>query len=68
MMKTFSKEDQGVLIELSTVEQWGAGEARENIADYLCNKKFRKFFNPLVLCLNRVINCPRLAIMTMLLN
>ena len=35
MMKTFEKEDQGVLIELSTVEQWGAGEAREHIANYL---------------------------------
>ena len=35
IMKTFEKEDQGVSIELSAVVQWGVGEAREHIADYL---------------------------------
>lgn len=35
----FKKEDQGVLIELSTVEQGGAEESKDNLADYLSNLK-----------------------------
>ena len=37
MMRTFDKEDQGVLIELSTVEQWGAEESGDILANCLSN-------------------------------
>lgn len=55
IMKTFEKEDQGVSIELSAVVQWGVGEAREHIADYLSKlqpeiqkviQSFRVVFEP----------------------
>ncbi|KAA0033102.1 Ty3/gypsy retrotransposon protein [Cucumis melo var. makuwa] len=35
MMKPFEKEDQGVLIELSTIKQWGEEESRDILADCL---------------------------------